>query len=102
MANLVDNAIHYAPVNSAVWVRLAADEEGVTIRVIDSGVGIPAERREAVFEPFSLLGSDETAAGRSGLGLSFCRLAVEAHQGRIWVEDATLGATLCVRIPHAV
>ncbi len=102
VANLIDNAIHYAPIDSEVWVRLAAEDDGVTIRVVDSGMGIAPERREAVFERFSPLGSDETAAGRSGLGLSFCKLAVEAHQGHIWVEDVEVGTSLCVRLPRGI
>jgi len=55
-----------------------------------------------VFDPFvQLEGKDRHATrGSRGLGLAFCKLAVEAHGGRIWIEDAYPGAVFCVRIPH--
>ena len=69
----------------------------------DAGRGIPAEMREKVFSPFVQVESGErvVAHGSRGLGLTFCKLAVEAHGGRIWIEDAAPGAVFCVRFPHA-
>ena len=59
--------------------------------------------REKVFNAFVQVESqsDRTVARASrGLGLTFCKVAVEAHGGRIWVEDATPGAVFCVRLPN--
>lgn len=102
LANLVDNAIRYTPVGSEVWVRLSADERGVLLQVADRGNGIPPARRAAIFDRFAPQADDEvTSIGRTGLGLAFCKLAVEAHGGRIWAEDGAPGAVLCVSLPHA-
>jgi signal transduction histidine kinase len=80
----------------------AVDPAGVEIRVADAGTGVPPELRARVFERFAQ--ADDGHAGRArtsrGLGLAFCKLAVEAHGGRIWIEDATPGAVFCFRIPH--
>lgn len=100
LANLLDNAIRYAPVGSEVRVALASDDDGVLLRIVDAGAGIPSERHEAVFDPSAPVAADVSTPGRSGLGLAFCKLAVTAHHGRIWIEDASPGAIFCVRIPH--
>ncbi|MEJ5225861.1 MAG: ATP-binding protein, partial [Anaerolineales bacterium] len=55
--------------------------------VRDNGLGIPPEDRERIFEKFARLKTENSPTGL-GLGLAFCRLAVEAHGGRIWVESA--------------
>lgn len=100
LANLVENAIRHAPEGSEVWLRVAVDERGVELRVADGGTGVPLAMREAIFERFVQL--DVAASSRSGqgLGLAFCKLAAEAHGGRIWVEDGSPGAVFCIRIPH--
>jgi signal transduction histidine kinase len=58
----------------------------VLFTVSDTGVGIAPEHRQRIFDRFSRLESTEGVRG-TGLGLAFCRLAVEAHGGRIWVES---------------
>jgi signal transduction histidine kinase len=73
------------------------------IRVADQGRGIAPAERARVFEPF-VQGSTEqalTVRTNRGLGLAFCRLAVEAHGGAISIEDGRPGAVFCVRIPSA-
>jgi len=102
LANLLENAIRHAPAGSEVSVALAADERGVEIRVADAGPGVPPALREQIFERFVQLHGDERASSRGGrgLGLTFCKLAVEAHGGRIWIEDGAPGAVLCLRLPH--
>ncbi|MBX3157746.1 MAG: response regulator [Deltaproteobacteria bacterium] len=96
--NLVDNAIRHAPEDTAVRVTAALAGGAVELRVADAGHGIPAELREAVFERFVRAGGETSRTGR-GLGLAFCKLAVETHGGRIWIEDAAPGAVFCVRLP---
>ena len=86
--NLLGNALKFTP--SDGWIRLGIepDENHVCVRVWDNGPGIPVEYRERIFEKF---GQVEARANRqkhsTGLGLTFCKLAVEAHGGSIGVES---------------
>ncbi|MEI8257173.1 MAG: PAS domain S-box protein [Deltaproteobacteria bacterium] len=107
--NLADNALRYSPRGGVVAIDAWSSEgdAGVDISVSDSGPGIAAPDRERVFEKYVQLGNrgesrgPDLRAGR-GLGLLFCRIAVECHGGRIWVEDApTGGARFHLRIPAA-
>ncbi|MGK4002263.1 hybrid sensor histidine kinase/response regulator [Sorangium sp. So ce1036] len=99
--NLLENAILHAPVGTAVTVSAVKDGAEVELRVADSGRGLPPEMRARVFERFVQLDADAQSAQRAGrgLGLAFCKMAVEAHGGRIWVEDNAPGAVFCVRLP---
>jgi signal transduction histidine kinase len=64
----------------------------VEISVIDEGAGIPEEFRERVFEKYSQAETRKSGLSTNrGLGLTFCRLAVEAHGGSIWVEESEAG-----------
>jgi signal transduction histidine kinase len=108
LENLVENAIRHAPEGSAVQVMARAAQDGIELRVQDTGPGVPLHQRELVFERFVSAGgeADGKASGISmranrGLGLAFCKLVVEAHGGRIWVEDASPGAAFCVWMAHA-
>jgi signal transduction histidine kinase len=98
--NLVDNAIRYAPEHSAISMTAKADAGGIELRIADAGPGVPVELRGHVFERFVQAEGGRARTSR-GLGLAFCKVAVEAHGGRIWIEDATPGAIFCIRIPHA-
>lgn len=102
LENLIDNALRHAPAGSKLRLSVLAAADGVEIRIADAGRGIPEGEREKIFERF-VQGSAEPPLTRSGrgLGLAFCRLAVEAHGGKIWVEDANPGAVFCVRLPNA-
>lgn len=91
VANLVDNAIKYTPGGGQVTVTVEAQGDQVAVSVADTGLGIPPEERERIFERFSRLARDRSKRRGFGLGLAFCRLAVEAHGGRIWVEPGTGG-----------
>ena len=96
--NLVDNAIRHAPEQSTVRVTAASVDGEIEIRIADQGAGIPEAMRQQVFERFSQ--AESTRTGR-GLGLAFCKTAVEAHGGRIWIEDGAPGAIFCLRLPRA-
>jgi signal transduction histidine kinase len=96
LENLVDNAIRHAPEGTAVRITAADQAAGIEIRVADAGPGVPVPLRERVFDRF-VQGEATSRAGR-GLGLAFCKLAVEAHGGAIWIEDARPGAVFCVRL----
>jgi signal transduction histidine kinase len=101
LENVVDNAIRQAPEGSEVRLVARPSHGGVEIRVQDAGPGIPVAEREHVFERFVQTGSKTSSRSNRGLGLAFCKLAIEAHGGRIWVEDASPGAVLCMWIGHA-
>ncbi len=103
LTNLVENAIRYAPPETSVTVTAALLVGGTELRVADAGGGIAPDMREKVFDPFVQVesgGERLVERGGRGLGLTFCKLAVEAHGGRIWVEDAKPGAVFCVRLPN--
>jgi two-component system sensor histidine kinase/response regulator len=102
LENLLENAIRHAPERSNVVLTSLPSDDGIELRVADAGSGVAPELRTRIFDAFVQMENGErvvTRAGR-GLGLTFCKLAVEAHGGRIWVEDANPGAIFCVRIPH--
>ena len=103
LTNLVENAIRHAPKGTEVTVAATASERAVEIRVTDRGKGVPTSMRERIFDPFVQIGGALDAAttrdGR-GLGLAFCKLAVECHGGRIWIEDANPGAVLAMSLPQ--
>lgn len=104
LVNLVENAVRHGPRDSAVRLDATRRDGVVEIRVSDAGKGIPPELRTAVFEPFvqiELKGAQKSRGGY-GLGLTFCRLAVEAHGGTIHVEDANPGAAFVLRLPDPV
>jgi signal transduction histidine kinase len=98
LANLIDNSIRHAPGGSAILVGARPLAGAVELYVSDAGSGIPEPLRERVFERF--MSGDEATRTNRGLGLAFCKAAVEAHGGRIWVEDAEPGARFCIRIEH--
>lgn len=103
LTNLAENAIRHAPAGSAVEVasRLVGDATEVSVR--DAGSGIPPEMHAKIFDPFLQIeeGDRSLTLGGRGLGLTFCKLAVEAHGGVIAVEDGSPGAVFRVRIPDA-
>jgi two-component system sensor histidine kinase/response regulator len=95
LENLVENAIQHAPEGSEVQILTRASQGGVEVRVRDFGAGLPAEQRERVFERF-VQGQGGSGRANRGLGLAFCKLVVEAHGGRIWIEHADPGAAFCL------
>jgi len=103
LENLLENALRHAPENSVVQLSVAERGEAVELRVADAGPGVPADMREAVFDRFIQVQSRDHVVSRSGrgLGLAFCRLAIEAHGGRIWIEDAEPGAIFALSLPNA-
>lgn len=93
VVNLVSNAIKYTPDGGRVSISIDTDslERSVLVAVADTGMGIPPEAREQVFEKFFRIPSYERMAPGTGLGLNLCRNIVESvHRGRIGV-DSTLG-----------
>jgi K+-sensing histidine kinase KdpD len=99
---LLDNAIRHAPENTAVSLEVVRTADQTRIRVSDAGAGIPADQRSRAFERFVQL-ADEPGNARTnrGLGLAFCKLAVEAQGGTITIENGSPGAVFCVSFAHA-
>ena len=95
LVNLLQNAVHHSPPGGAVTVSATAAGELVEVTVADTGPGIAPADRDRVFEPFFRGGPDSSRSGSgAGLGLSICRLIVEAHGGRIWIGEAREGARI--------
>jgi signal transduction histidine kinase len=99
--NLIQNAIHHTPPDGSVTVRAEGVDGGVEIEVADTGLGIAPEQRERVFEPFFRGDASRTDPG-AGLGLAISRAIVEAHGGRIWLEEAEIGTRVRFRLPLSI
>lgn len=103
ITNLVANAMKFTPASGRILVRVEADASGHKVSVIDTGTGIPPEYHEKIFEKFGQVEASRQGAQRSsGLGLTFCKLAVEAHGGRIGVEsEVGKGSAFWFTLPRA-
>jgi signal transduction histidine kinase len=101
LVNLLENAIRHAPQGTAVRLEARRADAATELRVSDAGKGVPQELRAHIFDPFVQLeaGGTPPSRGGRGLGLAFCRLAVEAHGGTIGIEDASPGAVFALTIP---
>jgi two-component system sensor histidine kinase KdpD len=103
--NLLRNADLYSPSGSPIRVEAARGKRSMVVtRIIDQGPGIPADQRERIFERFVRSSDDADAhAGGTGLGLAIVRGLVEAHAGRVWVEDPRdgEGTRLAFALPAA-
>lgn len=86
MINLLENANKFTPANGKITMGAQPEGKYIKVWVEDDGLGIPTEMKEFIFEKFTRLKVEGTPKG-VGLGLAFCRLAVEAHGGKIWVES---------------
>jgi PAS domain S-box-containing protein len=100
LINLLENAVKYSrPGGGKISVSARHGEGTVTVSVSDNGPGIAPRHQEHIFDKFARIQQGGRPKGL-GLGLAFCRLAVEAHGGRIWVEsDTGKGATFSFTLP---
>lgn len=101
LKNLISNAIQYTPDEGRIEVEASPTEEGAHIKVSDTGIGIPEEDQDKIFEKFYRVEEDSSAETRGlGIGLSMAKHFVEMHNGRIWVESTRgEGSTFHIEIP---
>jgi signal transduction histidine kinase len=104
LVNLLSNALKYSPTSGSVRLSAALYGDGkVALRICDEGMGIAPEWVDKVFGKFSQVEARKAGAAiGSGLGLTFCRLAVEAQGGRIWLEsEVGKGTTVIFTLPRS-
>jgi len=95
LTNLIENALRYTPAGSPIEIGVQAIGDRMIISIADHGPGIPAADRERVFDKFYRVMETQTARTiGSGLGLAVSRGLVEAHGGRIWVENRKGGGAI--------
>lgn len=102
--NLMSNAIKYSPNDDSIFIHVFFDGPAVQVKVIDSGLGIPAEALPRLFERFYRVSDGEHLEIKgTGLGLYISRQLVELHGGKIWAESAGAGhgSTFRIAIPAA-
>ncbi|MCJ7822740.1 MAG: HAMP domain-containing histidine kinase, partial [Armatimonadetes bacterium] len=102
--NLVGNALKFTPSGGRVEVSGRTDKTSnrMLVSVSDNGDGIPKELQDRIFDKFAVAEARRSSGGRSstGLGLTFCKLIVEAHGGEIWVEsEPGHGSTFTFSLP---
>jgi signal transduction histidine kinase len=101
IGHLIDNAAKFSPPGAPISVSVRAERGEALIEIADGGPGIPPERREAVFERYSMWrppGYEDTPG--AGLGLFIARAHVLAHGGRLEIEGLPAGGTMLrVRVP---
>ena len=101
LINLLENATKYAPIGGHIQVGGASDGRWVKLWVEDDGPGIPESEHGHIFDKYTRLTEHLSVKGL-GLGLAFCKLAVQAHGGRIWIENRALsGSRFVFTLPLA-
>ena len=86
LINLMENASKFSPPGGKIEIGAHHDTEWIHMWVRDNGPGIPPAEQDRIFDKFTRLRGTSKPGGL-GIGLAFCRLAVQGHGGRIWVES---------------
>ena len=112
--NILSNAIKFSDEGSEINIllgkskklkgRRATDKDnidGILIKITDSGVGIPEDELEKIFDKFYQSSFTKTGAGGTGLGLAICKEIIDSHRGIIWAENNSdgVGSSFCIEIP---
>lgn len=101
VTNLLENAVKYTGQDGTITLKSFANEREVVIAIRDSGPGIPYHMQKQIFDKFTRVKYKDAPKG-IGLGLAFCKLAIEAHGGQIWVEsEPGNGAEFLFTLPLA-
>jgi signal transduction histidine kinase len=101
LVNLVENAITFTDSGGQVGIRAETEDGYVKILVVDTGIGVPTDEQERIFERFYQVESHLTRKhGGMGLGLSIAKAMVEMHNGQIWCESKEgMGSLFCFMLP---
>ncbi len=100
--NVLTNAVKYNRPGGRVDVQVQSDSHHVVITVTDTGIGMDAHQMEHLFEPFNRLGAEKTATEGVGLGLTICKLLMEAMHGHIDIHSAKgTGTVVTLTLPRA-
>jgi len=101
LTNLLDNAYKYTPDKGSIKLNAIKKKDQVQVCIIDNGPGIPEKDRRRIFERFAQVPEENVIRRGFGLGLAYCKLAIERHQGKIWVEDSEgeIGSSFCFTLP---
>lgn len=99
--NLLSNALKFTPTSKKVTIKLQEEASNVQVLVSDSGPGIPEDQRDLIFEKFGqFIVKKAGNLGSTGLGLTFCKMAIEAHEGTIdFDSELGKGTTFICSIP---
>lgn len=96
LVNLVSNALKFSATGAEVGVECSLRKGAARFAVSDRGPGVPKELKARIFEKYATHSKGLGEGGSSGIGLAFCRLAISALGGRIWVEDREGGGSLFI------
>jgi signal transduction histidine kinase len=101
IGNLLGNALKFTPASGSITISVSRADGRPRVDVVDTGPGIPADFIGRVFDKFSQAGEGRARKRYStGLGLAFCKLAVEAHSGSIGVSsEVGVGSRFWFRLP---
>ena len=100
LINLLENAIKYSKTDAKIQVDARKDANAIQFSVQDQGLGVAAADHKRIFEKFTRLKSGGHRASGLGIGLAFCRIAVQAHGGIIWIEsEEGKGARFVFKLP---
>ena len=102
LLNLLSNAVKFTPENGSVWIECYQREDYISLKVCDTGIGIPPNKLASVLRPFEQASSEYTRDHEgTGLGLSITKKLVELHNGALFIESAVNeGTTVTVRLPY--
>jgi signal transduction histidine kinase len=95
--NLLNNSIKYAPAKSEILVEITHEGSAAAVHITNWGDAIPEEYHEKIFELFSRVNAKDKQLSGTGLGLAFCKMAVDAHGGKIGVVSPVLPQTCGTR-----
>jgi len=100
IGNLVSNAVRYNRPEGTVWLRIVADDRGAVVTVQDTGIGIPPEHRERIFERFYRVDSHRSRqTGGTGLGLAIVKHLLQVLGGTIALHSDSSGTRFDLRLP---
>ncbi|PCI55575.1 MAG: PAS domain-containing sensor histidine kinase [Alphaproteobacteria bacterium] len=102
LLNLLSNAVKFTPAHGSVWIECQKKDTYISLKVCDTGVGIPPNKLASVLRPFEQASSQYTRDHEgTGLGLSITKKLIELHNGSLHIESTVdIGTTVTVRLPY--